>query len=108
MDTVTNTYYARNDSNGKARPWYSSSHFMHEDTGYRISLYYADGLLFFADAAEPGQRSAVTFYFWGEELIALHDLEAGYTEISYPGSWNYEQNLARFGEFYKDRLLYGK
>ena len=62
-DVVNETYYSRKDSKGNHRSWYTSSTYDDPNTGYRIGFYYADGLVFFADAYIVGQHSAVTFYF---------------------------------------------
>ena len=99
-DLVSSTYYDRKDSNGNRRAWYSSSYYDDPITGYRINYYYADGILFFADAYHPGERSSVTFYFWGDELIACHDLRIRNSSLSFNGDADYNNVVREFGDLY--------
>ena len=94
---VTETYYDRKDSNGNRRPWYTSSYYSDAATGYMINFYYADGILFFADAYIPGERSSVTFYFWGNQMFACHDLRYSGSRLSFSGDADYDRIVREFG-----------
>ena len=94
---VTETYYDRKDSNGNRRHWYTSSYYSDAATGYMINFYYADGILFFADAYIPGERSSVTFYFWGNQMFACHDLRYSGSRLSFSGDADYDRIVREFG-----------
>lgn len=99
-DIINDTYYARKDADGKRQSWYTSSWYDDLNTGYRINLYYADGLLFFADAYHIGERSSVTFYFWGNQLLCVHDLRDGDKQLRFAGSDTYNAIVNEFGDVY--------
>ena len=99
-DVVTNTYYSRKDANKNNQPWYTSTFIEDSATGYRLGFYYADGLLFFADAYIKGQRSSVTFYFWGTQLLCVHDMRNGDSQLRFAGSDTYRAVVREFGDVY--------
>ena len=107
-DVVNNTYYSRKDSKGNRASWYTSSTYDDPNTGYRIGFYYADGLVFFADAYIVGQHSAVTFYFWGNQLLCVHDLRSGDKNLRFAGSDTYNAIVREFGDVYAIALKYAK
>ena len=94
---VTETYYDRKDSNGNRKSWYTSSYYSDPVTGYMINFYYADGVLFFADAYIPGERSSVTFYFWGNQMFACHDLRYSGSRLSFNGEADFDSVVREFG-----------
>ena len=98
-DVVTNTYYDRRDSKGNNRPWFTMS-YIEDQSGYRLGFYYADGLLFFGEAYIKGQRDAVTFYFWGDQLLCVHDFRNGDKQLRYPDSETYWAVVREFGDVY--------
>ena len=97
---VTETYYARHDAKGGHQPWYTASYYDDPNTGYRINFYFADGALFFADAYVVGKRSSVTFYFWGDQMLAVHDLRVKGSKLSFSGSADYNRIAREFGDLY--------
>lgn len=105
---VTDTYYARKDNNRTRKSWYTSAQFEDEDTGYLIGLYYADGLLFFADACHKGEDPDVTFYFWDDQMFACHDFIGGEDGLSYRGSSVYNRIVSQFGDIYAKSLPYAQ
>ncbi len=98
-DVVTNTYYSRKDAYKKNQPWYTST-YINDSTGYRLGFYYADGLLFFADAYIKGERSCVTFYFWGTQLLCVHDKRNGDKQLRFAGSDTYSAVVKEFEDVY--------
>ncbi len=107
-DVVNKTYYSRKDSDGNRKSWYTSSTYDDPNTGYRIGFYYADGLVFFADAYRVGQHSAVTFYFWGDQLLCVHDLRNGDSKLRFAGSDTYKAIVQEFGDVYSIALKRAK
>ena len=103
-DIVNETYYDRKDSKGDRRDWYTSSSYNDPNTGYQIGFYYADGLVFFADAYHTGERSSVTFYFWGDQLLCVHDLRNGDKALHFAGSEQYNAIIREFGDLYTQAL----
>lgn len=99
-DVVVQTYYARKDSSGNHRSWYTSSHINNHSSGYTIGFYYADGLLFYAEAYVKGSSPAVTFYFWGDQLVSAHDRRGSGHDMVYAGSDEYNQLVKEFGDLY--------
>ena len=79
-----------------------------DNTGYQIGLYYADGILFFADAYHVGEPSSVTFYFWNDQMIACHDIVGGENGLSYAGSGVYNRIVSAYGNIYEKSLQYAK
>ena len=107
-DVINETYYGRKDAKGNRQDWYTSSAYDDPNTGYRIGFYYADGLVFFADAYYVGQRSAVTFYFWGDHLLCVHDTRNGDKQLHFAGSDTYNSVVSEFGNLYVKALQYAK
>lgn len=105
-DVVNETYYGRKNAKGERQAWYTSSSYDDPNTGYRIGFYYADGLVFFADAYHVGQRSEVTFYFWGDQLLCVHDLRYGDKQLRFAGSDTYDAIVREFGDLYAKALQY--
>lgn len=105
-DVVTYTYYNRKDGYGNRMSWYTSADYDDENTGYRIGLYNADGLLFFAEAYVKGKAPDVTFYFWGDQMIACHDFRVRNHKLSFPGSETYERVVREFGDIYLQAYLH--
>ena len=105
---ITETYYDRKDADGTHKEWYTSAKYDDRNTGYTIGLYFADGLLFFASAYHVGEADAVTFYFWGNQMIACHNLVGGEDNLSYAGSDTYNYMLSAFGNIYEKAQLYAQ
>lgn len=105
---ITETYYDRKYADGTHKEWYTSAKYDDRSTGYTIGLYFADGLLFFASAYHVGEADAVTFYFWGNQMIACHNLVGGEENLSYAGSDTYNYMLSAFGNIYEKAQLYAQ
>lgn len=105
---ITDTYFARKSEDGIHKSWYTSTDFVDENTGYLIGLYYADGLLFFADAYHKGERPVATFYFWDAQMFACHDFAGGEESLSYQGSAAYNRVVGQFGDISTKALPYAQ
>ena len=105
---ITETYYDRKYADGTHKEWYTSAKYDDRNTGYTIGLYFADGLLFFASAYHVGEADAVTFYFWGDKMLACHNLIGGEDSLSYAGSDTYNYMLSAFGNIYEKAQLYAQ
>lgn len=105
---ITETYYDRKYADGTHKEWYTSAKYDDRSTGYTIGLYFADGLLFFASAYHVGEADAVTFYFWGDKMLACHNLIGGEDSLSYAGSDTYNYMLSAFGNIYEKAQLYAQ
>ena len=103
-DVVNETYYARKDNKGEREDWYTSASYEDYNTGYLIGLYYADGMVFFADAYHKGERSSVTFYFWGDQLLCVHDMRYGYKDLRFAGSDTYNAIVSEFDDVYAQAI----
>lgn len=103
---ITETYYDRKYNDGTHKGWYTSAKYEDRNTGYTIGLYFADGLLFFASAYHVGEADAVTFYFWGDQMIACHNLIGGEDSLSYKGSDTYNYMVSSFGNIYEKAQQY--
>ena len=55
---------------------------------------------FFASAYHVGEADAVTFYFWGDQMIACHNLIGGEDSLSYKGSDSYNYSLKSIEAIY--------
>ena len=105
---ITETYYDRKYADGTHKEWYTSAKYDDRNTGYTIGLYFADGLLFFASAYHVGEADAVTFYFWGDQMLACHNLIGGEDSLSYAGSDTYNYMVSAFGNIYEKAQLYAQ
>lgn len=105
---ITETYYDRKYDDGTHKEWYTSAKYDDRNTGYTIGLYFADGLLFFASAYHVGEADAVTFYFWGDQMLACHNLIGGEDSLSYAGSDTYNYMVSAFGNIYEKAQLYAQ
>ena len=105
VNTVTDTFYGRKDSSGNRKSWYYSTHRDDIYPGYRVELYYADGVLFFANVTK-NSKNQVTLHYWGDEIVACRDLRGYNNEISYAGSSVYNAVNAEFGNLYSIALKY--
>ena len=105
VNIVTDTFYGRKDSNGNRRSWYYSTYRDDVYPGYRVELYYADGVLFFANVTKNSQNR-VTLHYWGDQIVACRDLRGYNDELSYAGSSVYNAVNAEFGNLYSIALAY--
>ena len=105
VNIVTDTFYGRKDSSGNRKSWYYSTHRDDIYLGYRVELYYADGVLFFANLTK-NSRNQVTLHYWGDEIVACRDLRSYNDELSYAGSSVYNAVNAEFGNLYSIALKY--
>lgn len=108
INIITETYKTRKTDSGAHKNWYTSTRYTDDNTGYQIGLYYADGILFFADAYHVGEPSSVTFYFWNDQMIACHDIVGGENGLSYAGSGVYNRIVSAYGNIYEKSLQYAK
>ena len=74
--------------------------------GYRVELYFADGLLFFAGVDsknwETGKYSnVVTLHYWGDQMVACRDKRGDNWDLSYAGTSVYNSVMSEFGNIYK-------
>lgn len=105
---ITETYYDREFDDGTHKEWYTSAKYVDRSTGYTIGLYFADGLLFFASAYHVGEADAITFYFWGDQMLACQNLIGGEDSLSYAGSNTYNYMVSVFGNIYEKAQLYAQ
>ena len=90
----------------KYAKWYSATHSDDLIPGYRMELYYADGLLFFAvgdvyNQSKGAYVPVVRLYYWGDQLIACQDSRgAAGNGLSYAGSSAYNSVAYEFGDVF--------
>lgn len=105
VNIVTDTFYGRKDSAGNRKSWYFSTYRDDIYPKYRVELYYADGVLFFANVTKNSQNQ-VTLHYWGDQIVACRDLRGSNDELSYAGSSVYNMVNAEFGNLYSVALKY--
>ena len=105
VNIVTETFQNRKTSEGIHRAWYYGTYRDDIYPGYRVELYYADGLLFFANVTK-NSKNQVTLHYWGDQIIACRDLRGYDTMVSYAGSAVYEAVNEEFGNLYSIALKY--
>ena len=107
VNIIGKTFVNRKTSDGKHKTWYFGTYKDNLVPGYRLELYYADGLLFFANATYNG-KNRVTLYYWGDQLIACRDMRGANKDFSYAGSDIYNAVLLEFGDVYELALQYAR
>ena len=107
VSIVSDTFYGRKDSAGNRMSWYYSTHRDDIYPGYRAELYYADGVLFFANITK-NSKTQVTLHYWGNQIVACRDFRGYNDELSYSGSSVYRSVNAEFGNLYSIALNYAQ
>ncbi len=105
VNIVSKTFYNRKTDDGKRASWYFSTHRDDIYSGYRVELYYADGILFFANLTR-NSKNQVTLHYWGDQMVACKDLRGSNKELSYAGSAVYDSVMSEFGDLYSVSLKY--
>ena len=109
VSTVTETINNRKtyvNGEKKYAEWYYTTHSDDMIPGYRMELYYADGLLFFAvgdvyNQSKGGYIPVVRLYYWGDQLIACQDSRgAADNSLSYAGSSACNSVAYEFGDVF--------
>ena len=109
VSVVSDTFESRSTTvNGvkKYATWYYGTHSDDMIPGYRVELYFADGLLFFAGVDsknwETGKYSnVVTLHYWGDQMVACRDKRGDNWDLSYAGTSVYNSVMSEFGNIYK-------
>lgn len=73
---------------------------LNNTTGYRLGFYYADDLIYYAEAL-IGKEIQVKMYFWGGEMIACNDLRTNDDSLQYAGSSIFEAVYTEFSDVYE-------
>ncbi len=105
VSIVSDTFYGRKDSAGNRKSWYYSTHRDDIYPNYRVELYYADGVLFFANITK-NSKTQVTLHYWGDEIVACRDFRGYNDELSYVGSSVYNAVNTEFSNLYSIALRY--
>ncbi len=105
VEIVSDTFYNRKTADGKHKSWYHSTYRDDIYPGYRVELYYADGLLFFANLTR-NSKNQVTLHYWGDQMIACRDLRGSNQNLSYAGSTIYKKVMSEFGDLYSIAMRY--
>ena len=105
VNIVTDTFYGRKDKEGNHKSWYYNTYRDDIYPKYRVELYYADGVLFFANVTKNSQNQ-VTLHYWGDQIVACRDLRGANDDVSYAGSAVYNAVNAEFGNLYSIALKY--
>lgn len=106
MGLISASYYNRKDEFGEYRYGYTSKRNTENETGYHLGLYYADGLLYYAEVIQERHGSEkekilVKLYYWGNELLACDDCRVDNSSVCYAGSDTYERINEEFGDVYE-------
>lgn len=106
MGIISASYYNRKDEFGEYRYGYSSKRNTENETGYHLGLYYADGLLYYAEVIQEGHGSEkekilVKLYYWGNELLACDDCRVDNSSVCYTGTDTYKRITNEFGNVYE-------
>lgn len=104
VTVVGSTFNNRHKDDGSHMDWYRLAYTDDLVPGYRVELYYADGMLFFANATVD-QRSVVTLHYWGDQVIAVRDRRVS-SHLCFPGSQVYDDVMALFGDVYNQSAYY--
>ncbi len=105
VSIVSDTFYGRKDSDGNRKSWYYSTYRDDIYPNYRVELYYADGVLFFANITK-NTKTQVTLHYWGDQIVACRDFRGYNDDLSYVGSSVYNAVNAEFGNLYSIALKY--
>lgn len=97
---ISDTYYGRKDENKEYKDGYYSKSNSNNATGYRLGFYYADDMIYYAEAL-IGKDIQVKMYFWGGEMIACNDLRTGDKSLYYAGTSEFEDVYEEFSYVYE-------
>ncbi len=100
-------YYVNGEK--RYRSWYWGDN---SDTllpGYRVEMYFADGMLYRAAVSTKhgdSYENDVLLYYWGDQLLTCQDRRRDSMKLGWPGDGIYKTVDAEFGDLYRLILEY--
>ena len=101
VNIIGETYRMRK-TNGVYNEGNYSNLSKYNKTGYYISFYYADGVLYYAEIRDPNKQEniLVKLYFWAGEIIGERDYRVGKGDIKFADVNNITSIQDEFSEVY--------